>query len=499
MEVSLGRITAALAEPIENKLDDLVKAINENINPPTNVSTNDVYIRAMYIASNEVNSFGGRFPADELSVLAEMIIDSPVMVGHRKDRLPIGRNFHAEVVDRDGRIWLKSYFYWLKSSQGAESLKENIDGGIYKECSIGFMFNLPECSICGKDIRTCAHQPFEEYTSNGAKEACHFNYRKLERVLETSLVYRGAVPDTTVSKDLKADPPGTTDKRPGPIRITSLIDLDPDHEYLVTPHYEAVDVLISCREGKHSLTEVDGTPINPAVASSLDLSFLVKTDNIRGQLVGYRGKERCSVKHLRKFLQNRKGSVSRVELKLFPGPWSAETNNEKFRATDSVRIIRHKYCRTHDLPEVARKLMTRSGVLVYQVGMLPPEALAYHYLPDRGAAPSDNWILTAIADSNDSRLSIYISDRREDFLLKQFNLSRLLKGGRFVADRIEPDKGKSLMAGERTLRGTVKLCESENDGLRLALEGGLSGTFVVQPIKIQGARRYLFSTSTGSS
>ena len=178
MGASLGRITARLAEPTETISTDLVQLINENINPPSEVTADDVYVRAMYIVSDEVNSFGGRFPAEEHDRLRELLVDSPVLVGHRKDRLPIGRNFHAVPVRRDGRLWVKSYFYWLRSAAGSASLAENIDGGIYKECSIGFTFLLPECSVCGQDIRTCEHEPFGRY---GDGEKCHFNYRKIER------------------------------------------------------------------------------------------------------------------------------------------------------------------------------------------------------------------------------------------------------------------------------------------------------------------------------
>ncbi|MGH8016319.1 MAG: hypothetical protein ACREBV_09025, partial [Candidatus Zixiibacteriota bacterium] len=133
--------------------------------------------------------------------LASLLTDSPVLIGHRKDKLPIGRNFHSVLINKDGRPWVKSYFYWLKSADGAESLKENIDGGIYKECSIGFTYFFPECSVCGEDIRRCDHQPLQKIINGGAESVIHFNYRKIERVLETSLVYRGALPDTRVTKE----------------------------------------------------------------------------------------------------------------------------------------------------------------------------------------------------------------------------------------------------------------------------------------------------------
>ncbi len=203
MGANYGKITANLAEPIDKIPDELIALINQNIKPPEPLGTDDVYVRAMFVVSDEINSFGGRFPADEHTRLASLLIDSPVLVGHRKDKLPIGRNFHSALITKDGRQWVKSYFYWLKASAGAESLRENIDGGIYKDCSIGFTYFFPECSVCGHDIRRCDHQPLSKFVINGQDIIIHFNYRQIERVLETSLVYRGALPDTSVSKELE--------------------------------------------------------------------------------------------------------------------------------------------------------------------------------------------------------------------------------------------------------------------------------------------------------
>lgn len=202
MKASIGRVSAQLAEPLEQVSEELVESINRNINPPDPVEAADVYVRAMYVVSDEINVFGGRFPPDEHERLAGLLVDSPVLVGHRKDRLPVGRTFHAVVVERDGSSWIKAYFYWLRSAHGADDLLANIDGGIYKECSIGFSFETPECSICGQDIRNCDHEPQRVYARGDVTVKCHFNYRGIERVLETSLVYRGAIANTAVSKEL---------------------------------------------------------------------------------------------------------------------------------------------------------------------------------------------------------------------------------------------------------------------------------------------------------
>ncbi len=200
-----GCISAKLADRDESYEKSLVDEINRTVNPPRPVSPDEVHIRAMYIVSDQVNSQGGRFADEELKRLSELLIDSPVMVGHRRDSLPVARNFKAVRLEVDGRTWIKSYFYWMKDSIGAEDLRKNIDGGIYKECSISFLYTKPECSICGEDIRGCPHAPFHEYDVGTGKEIAHFVYRGIIRVLETSLVFRGAVPDTRITDRLTPD------------------------------------------------------------------------------------------------------------------------------------------------------------------------------------------------------------------------------------------------------------------------------------------------------
>jgi hypothetical protein len=203
MEYLLGNLEAKLLEKEEAPSDELVFLINSRINPPVPVKKEDVYIRAMFLISDQVNSYGGCFPSDEHGNLASLLVDSPVLVGHTKDKLPIARNFKAELVRKDGVNWVKVWFYWLKESAGSLPLKENIDHGIYKECSIGFSFEFPECSVCGEDMRRCEHIPFQTYAGSDGKSApAYFNYRKIQKVLETSLVYRGALPNTTITNDL---------------------------------------------------------------------------------------------------------------------------------------------------------------------------------------------------------------------------------------------------------------------------------------------------------
>jgi len=204
MQKLKGQIQAVLSEKEISPDEGLVELINTRIKPPVSVTIDEVHIRAMYLVSDQVNSYGGRFPIEEQAKIAELVIDSPVLIGHNKEKLPIGRNFKADLVDKDGKSWVKVWFYWLKNSNNSESLKENIDHGIYKECSLGFTFEFPECSVCLEDIRKCQHIPFKTYLdSSGNQQQVFFNYRKIVKVLETSIVYRGATPDTSFSADLE--------------------------------------------------------------------------------------------------------------------------------------------------------------------------------------------------------------------------------------------------------------------------------------------------------
>lgn len=176
---------------------DLIALINDRIHPPTPLTLEDVHIRAMRLVSDQVNDHGGRFPIEEHERLCELLIDSPVMIGHDHSSLPVARNFAARCVDEGDRSWVEVWFYWLKGEgPHHDQLAADIDAGVVKEGSIGFEFALPQCSICGQDIRTCEHIPDVEYDGRVA----HYEYRNIIRVLETSLVYRGATPNTRIVK-----------------------------------------------------------------------------------------------------------------------------------------------------------------------------------------------------------------------------------------------------------------------------------------------------------
>lgn len=337
MKELFGKIKTSLVEMRPERIEGLTKLINGNINPPEKVRSDEVYIRAMYIVSDRVNNAGGRFPAEEHAELARLLVDSPVLVGHRKDSLPIARNFHAEPVEKGEERWIKVYFYWLKKAEGAENLKNNIDGGIYKEGSISFIFGFPECGVCGEDIRGCEHRPFKKYNRDGREIEAFFNYRKIFRVLETSLVYRGAVHDTSITGQLFI--PGEVSqeslsirkKNAKPfIRIASLRALNRKHRFLVRPLYESIPVVLKKDAERLVLSGIDGSRLTGAVIEEFLNELPIPDDfmEAEGRLIGLRGKERQPVSETIAYLEGKSSAVKRIELRLC---WGEEMSEDSSR------------------------------------------------------------------------------------------------------------------------------------------------------------------------
>ncbi len=201
MNILIGQLSAQPAATASAPTDEMIALINTRVHPPAPVQADNVHIRSVRLVSDEINDHGGCFPADEHARLCELVIDSPVLIGHDRSRLPVARNFAARRVTDGDRQWVTVWFYWMRGPEG-DRLAADIDGGVVKEGSIGFEFRRPQCSICRCDIRRCEHVPGQQYTDDtGVTRLAYYEYRDIIRVLETSLVYRGANPGTRMGND----------------------------------------------------------------------------------------------------------------------------------------------------------------------------------------------------------------------------------------------------------------------------------------------------------
>jgi len=502
MAASLGRIKAQLAEPVRDIPPEMIDLINRNVSPPTAVEPDDVYVRAMYVVSDGVNSYGGCFPVDEHDGLVSLLMDSPVMIGHRKDKLPIARTFHASRVLRDGEHWVKSYFYWLKSAEGTASLKENIDGGIYKECSLAFTYCLPECSICGRDIRQCEHEPLQDYQKGGNTVTCHYNYRQIENVLETSLVYRGAVPGTSVTPDLiqSAKNKVAADSAAGDERLMPIDDLavlDPSAHYLVVPRYEGIPVSLQAADGDISLQRLDGSMIQHPDLEGFGSCLPSKIEIDHARLLGFRGKERCSLDHIEKHLAGEDSALRRLVLVLYPDSVGRIVTRTDKSGSHSVRMIPYRVCERDELHRRSLEIKSRDGVEIWPIGYKPAGGDGFLYNPRTEKWPSSSY--TILEDNQTGGQVLVVQHERLSacFEIVRFDSDRLLRKGRFVARKIEnlPQSVgvsyKEIMSGRLSGIGAVQGCY-------LLAEGkGQKNQLVLRPILLNGEQKFLFYRNAG--
>ena len=178
-----GRLVASRAAV---STDDGLAAINRyalrDLDP-------DEYVTfTLDLCNNQVDRHFSRFPEEELARIAELVPGRPLMERHDlRGTLPRGRFFRA-ALHRDGDlVTVRPEVYVLKTEENRDFIL-NIEGGVYRETSIGFSFRMPECSVCGKDLRTCEHVPGRSY----GDETCHFIMREVLEVLEGSVVSSGS-------------------------------------------------------------------------------------------------------------------------------------------------------------------------------------------------------------------------------------------------------------------------------------------------------------------
>jgi len=140
------------------------------------------------LCHNQVDRHFSRFPDEELEMVNRLTPGRPLMERHDlRGSLPRGRFFDSR-LHRDGdRLYVRPMAYVLRTGANQDFIA-NIEGGVYRETSIGFSFQTPECSICGKDLRLCDHEPGRTYGGR----LCHFVMRGVLEVIEGSVVPAGS-------------------------------------------------------------------------------------------------------------------------------------------------------------------------------------------------------------------------------------------------------------------------------------------------------------------
>jgi hypothetical protein len=174
------------ALPEEGDEPELADAVNRFALRP--LARAEYAVFTLDLCHNQVDRHFSRFPEEELERINRMTPGRPLMERHDlRGSLPRGTFFRSELHREDEKVSVRPDVYVLQTRENADFIL-NIEGGVYRETSIGFSFRLPECSICGKDLRTCDHVPGRSY----GEQSCYFTMRDVIDVIEGSVVSSGS-------------------------------------------------------------------------------------------------------------------------------------------------------------------------------------------------------------------------------------------------------------------------------------------------------------------
>jgi hypothetical protein len=152
------------------------------------LSSEEYAVFTLDLCHNRVDRHFSCFPEEELEVINKLVPGRPLMERHDLyGSLPRGIFFHS-YLNREGEyLSVRPKVYVLRLEENRNFIA-NIEGGVYRETSIGFSFTFPECSICKKDVRRCVHVPGTNYEG----ELCFYRMRGVQDVLEGSVVACGS-------------------------------------------------------------------------------------------------------------------------------------------------------------------------------------------------------------------------------------------------------------------------------------------------------------------
>ncbi len=181
-----GYLVSVRAAPESHADEDTLQAVNRFALRP--LTRDEFVVFTLDLCNNQVDKHHSRFPEDELAKVSELVPGRPLMERHDlRGSLPRGTFFRSRLHEEEGVVSVRCEVYVLRTAEN-EGFIRNIEGGVYRETSIGFSFQTPECSLCGNDIRACGHVPGRVYE----ERACHFIMRNVVEVIEGSVVASGS-------------------------------------------------------------------------------------------------------------------------------------------------------------------------------------------------------------------------------------------------------------------------------------------------------------------
>jgi len=165
-----------------SEADPIGEAVNRFALRP--LSDAEYAVFTLDLCHNQVDRHFSRFPEEELEAIDRLTPGRPLMERHDlRGSLPRGTFFRSQLWREGERVSVRSDVYVLRTRDNEDFIL-NVEGGVYRETSIGFSFRLRECSVCQKDLRTCRHVPGRSYGDT----VCHYVMRGVIEVIEGSVM-----------------------------------------------------------------------------------------------------------------------------------------------------------------------------------------------------------------------------------------------------------------------------------------------------------------------
>ena len=181
-----GSVVAVRSAPDDAAADAVAGEVSRYALRP--LARGEFAVFTLDLCNNRIDRHHSRFPEDELDAVSRMVPGRPLMERHDlKGSLPRGTFFRSQLHRAGDVLSVRPDVYVLRTAENADFIL-NIEGGVYRETSMGFAFRTPECSVCAKDLRTCSHVPGRAY----GDETCHYVMRGVLEVIEGSVVASGS-------------------------------------------------------------------------------------------------------------------------------------------------------------------------------------------------------------------------------------------------------------------------------------------------------------------
>lgn len=174
----------------------------------TDPDPSKLYVRRLILANDAPDREHERFPKRILERFAATIPGKSLLVSHEKKSLPLGLFFDGVCRKAQGDeegAWVVEAAFYLVANPANLDLRQQIDAGVIRYCSVGAGYDTRICDVCGSDYYDCAHSRGQVLADGRQVTLSYGGDLNAYDVREGSLVYLGAQRGARIHKEFEGD------------------------------------------------------------------------------------------------------------------------------------------------------------------------------------------------------------------------------------------------------------------------------------------------------